>query len=106
MTSKPPKILRSDLEGELKKKIIKYLKFKGCKVRVNKQDATTQAAFPDITFYFEGFYGMIEVKKSARAKWRPGQKEAIAFWDEWSWGRGIWPENWEATKKELEEVLK
>lgn len=105
MASKPPKLLRTDLEGNLKKKIIAFLKRKGCKVRVNQQNATTESGFPDITFYFEGFYGMIEVKKSATARWRPGQKEAIEFWDNWSWGRGVYPECWEEVQKELEEIL-
>lgn len=104
--TKPPKLVRTDLEGNLKKQIIKFLKAKGCKVRVNEQNATTAAAFPDLTFYYEGFYGMIEVKKSAKARWRPGQKQAIEFWDDWSWARGVWPENWPEIKRELEIMLR
>lgn len=79
--------------------IVKWLKHKKCKVH------TCEAPY-GLTFFYEGFYGMIEVKKSARAKWRPGQKEAIAFWDEWSWGRGIWPENLDEVLAELDEILK
>lgn len=106
MAPKPPKLLRTDLEGNLKKQIVKFLKSKGCKIRINQQNATTSLGFPDLTFYYEGFYGMIEVKKSAKAKWRPGQKENIEFYDNWSWARGIYPENWEEVKKELEVLLK
>lgn len=106
MTKTVPKLTRTDLEGNLKKQIVKFLKSKGCKVRINQQNATTELAFPDLTFFYEGFYGMIEVKKSAKARWRVGQKEAIEFWDSWSWARGVWPgECWEKVKKELEEIL-
>lgn len=107
MTSKkPPKLIRTDLEGNLKKDIVKFLKSKGCKVRINKQDATTARAWPDLTFYLEGFYGQIEVKAHKSSKWRPGQKESVEFWDKWSWARGVYAENWGEVKKELEEILK
>lgn len=105
-SSRPPKIIKTDIEGNLKKNIVKFLKSKGCKVRINKQDATTSAAFPDLTFFLEGFYGMIETKAHKNSPWRPGQKEAIEFWDNWSWARGVYLENWEEVKKELEEILK
>lgn len=106
MVTKPPKLIREDLEGKLKKEIIKYLKSRGCRVRVNKQDATTSNGFPDITFYFEGLYGMIETKKHTNSPWRPGQKENIEFFDNWSWARGVWWENWGEVRKELEQLLK
>lgn len=104
--SKPPKILKDDVEGKLKKDIVKFLKSKGCKVRINKQDATTASAFPDLTFFYEGFYGMIETKAHKSSKWRPGQKEAIEFWDNWSWARGVYLENWPEVQSELEDILK
>lgn len=104
--SRPPKILRDDLEGKLKEKICKYLKSKGCRYRINKQDATTRRGWPDLEFFYEGFYGMIETKKHANSPWRPGQKENIEFFDKWSWARGVWIENWPEIQKELEEILK
>lgn len=104
--SKPPKILKEDLEGKLKKEICKYLRSKGCKCYVNKQDATTPAGRPDLEFFFEGFYGMIETKKHANSPWRPGQKKNIEFFDKWSWAKGVWWENWLEVREELEELLK
>lgn len=106
MTIKPPKILRDDLEGKLKKDIEKFLKSKGCRYRVNQQNATTRAGWPDIEFFYEGFYGMIETKKHANSPWRPGQKENIEFFNNWSWARGVWWENLDEIKKELEQILK
>lgn len=106
MVTKPPKILRTDLEGKLKKEVEAFLKKRGCEVWVNKQDATTRASRPDLTFFFEGFYGMIETKKHANSPWRPGQKEALAKWNKRSWARGVWWENWAEVQKELEDILK
>lgn len=106
MVSKPPKILRTDLEANLKKNIQKFLVSHGCKVRVNQQNATTRSGWPDLEFFFEGFYGMIEVKKHANSPWRPGQKENIEFFNNWSWARGIYQENWSDVQKELKEILK
>lgn len=106
MTGRPPKILRSDLESNLKKEIGKFLKSKGCRYRVNQQNATTRTGWPDLEFFYEGFYGMIETKKHANSPWRPGQKENIEFFNDWSWARGVWIENWPDVKKELEALLK
>lgn len=105
MASRLPKLLRTDLEGNLKKKIARYLRSKGCEVWMNKQDATTSAARPDLTFFIDRFYGMIETKKHANSPWRPGQKESLEKWDKRSWARGVWWENWEEVKKELEQIL-
>lgn len=104
--SKPPKLTRSDLESNIKKELEKFLKAKGCKVRINKQDATTRRGWPDMTFYYEGLYGMIETKKHANSPWRPGQKENIEFFNNWSWARGVYAENLDEVKQELEELLK
>lgn len=107
MTTKPPKLTRSDLEGELKKKIIKYLKSKGCKVRVNKQDATTQTAFPDLTFYCFGRCGFIEVKKHADSPFRPGQERTIAdLRREGFYAEVVFLENWSKIKEELDFLMK
>lgn len=93
------------LEKDFQAKIIKYLKSKGCFVWKTQQNATTQAGVADIFFCLEGFYGFIEVKKSKTAKLRPGQKEFIEKMNNWSYGKIIYPENWDEAKKELNSLL-
>lgn len=94
------------LEKDFQASIIKWLRSKGCIVLKQKMDATTHAGTPDILFLKEGFWGAIEVKKSKTAKFRPGQKEALAKMNDWSWAKAVYPENWATIKKELEEILK
>ena len=92
-------------EADFQKKVISWLRKHGCLVLKYEQNATTRAGVADVFFCKEGFYGFIETKKSKTAKLRPGQKEFIEKMDEWSYGRICYPENWDATKKELEAIL-
>lgn len=92
-------------EKEFQAKVMKYLRSKGCFVRKMEQSATTQAGVADIFFCLEGFYGFIECKKSKGARIRPGQKEFIEKMNKWSWGKICYPENWEETKGELNDIL-
>lgn len=84
---------------DLYKDLARWLKHKKCKV-------DTHSAPYSMTFYYEGLYGMIETKKHKSSKWRLGQKENIEFFNNWSWARGVYAENLEEVKAELEELLK
>ena len=92
-------------ESDLQAKIIRYLKTKGCVALKYQQNATTIAGVADVVFFKEGFYGWIEVKRTKNASRRPGQEQFIQKMNEWSWARVVWPDNWEETKKDLEELL-
>lgn len=105
MATKPPKIMRTDLESALQARFIKWLRSKGCIVWKLEQSATTQAARPDCIFLYEGFWGAIEFKKSAKARFRPGQKQMIEKLNEWSYARVVYPENEAEVKAELEQIL-
>lgn len=93
-------------EGKVKAEIVKWLRSKGCFVWICKQDSTTQKGASDLVFFFEGFYGWIEVKASKTAPRRPGQEAFVKKMDEWSWAKVVYPENWDETKRELESLLK
>lgn len=92
-------------EADFQKKVVQWLKKKGCVVLKYEQNATTRAGVSDLFFCKEGFYGFIETKKSKTAKLRPGQKEFIEKMSDWSYGRIVFPENFEEIKKELEKLL-
>lgn len=93
------------LERNFQKAVIKWLKGKGCFVWKMQQNATTQAGVSDIFFCIEGFYGFLEVKKGKSAKRRPGQEEFVKKMNEWSYAKVVFPENWDETRKELEEII-
>lgn len=92
-------------EAKFQASVIKYLRSKGCVVYKMQQNATTRIATPDVLFLKEGFWGAIECKASARAKFQPGQKEMVAKLNEWSYATVAYPANWPEIKKELDVIL-
>lgn len=93
-------------EADFQKKVISWLKKQGCLTLKYEQNATTHAGVADVFFCKEGFYGFLECKKAKNSPLRPGQKEFIMKMSEWSYGKIIYPENFEEVKKELEYLLK
>lgn len=92
-------------ESDFQAKVIKWLRSKGCMVYKMQQNATTRLATPDVFFIKEGFWGAIECKASARAKFQPGQKEMVAKLNDWSYAAVAWPDNWPEIQKELSVIL-
>jgi len=92
------------LESKLQSEIIKWLRAKKC-FTMKCGGAGTPVGTADIFFCYEGFYGFIEVKKSAKAKFQPLQPEFLAKMSEWSWAKAVWPDNWDEVKAELEQML-
>lgn len=94
------------LEKDFQSKVIRWLKSQGCVVLKYEANATTKVGVADVFFCKEGFYGFLECKKSKNAKKRPGQQAFIDKMDEWSYGKFVYPENWDTIKAELGEMLK
>lgn len=92
-------------ESQLQSEIIKYLKKKGCYVIKHSAHPGVPMGCPDLSFYYEGLYGFIEVKASKTAKFQPLQKETIEKLDNWSWAKVVYPNNWAEVKIELEAIL-
>ncbi len=92
-------------EVKLQTDIIKYLKKKGCYVIKTKPGTGTPTGCPDIIFLFEGFWGAIEVKASAKAPYQPLQKETLEKLNSWSFAKSVYPDNWDDVKSELEVLL-
>lgn len=89
-------------ESEFEKEVVKFLKSKGCQVFKMRY---APEGTPDRLFLKEGFWGMLEVKKSRTAKFQPLQKEKLAFFNDWSYAKATYPENWGEIKAELEVIL-
>lgn len=101
-----PKLTKADPEAEFKKKVIKWLKAKGCEVFKMNPGAGVPDATEDLLFLKEGFWGFLECKKSKNAKHRPGQDKTVARHNEMSYSAFCYPENWDKIQKELEKMLK
>lgn len=105
MVGKPPKLTKTDLEAKFQRTVASWLRKKGCTVFKMTPGPGVPAGTPDILFLKEGFWGMVELKKSKTARFQPGQKEAIAKYHEMSWCRAVYPEIWGDIQAELEQML-
>lgn len=93
-------------ESEFQKKVASWLRERGC--RVIKQDPTIgkQKGIPDLLAIKEGLWIMLEIKAAKNSAHQPGQDDWVAWADENSYGKFVYPENWEEIQEELEEMLK
>ena len=93
-------------ESDFDKKVVNYLKGKGCFViKLTPGVAGIPVGVADRFFCKEGFYGFAEIKKSKTAPFRPLQPEFIKKMHDWSWCKAIYPENWDEIRKELDDML-
>jgi hypothetical protein len=90
------------MEAKLQSQIIKWLKSKGAYVIKSKPGPGVPVGCPDIIFLFEGAWGAIECKATARAQWQPGQEATLKrlnIWSPFVWK--IYPDNWLDIQKVL-----
>lgn len=89
-------------ESAFEKEVVKFLKSKGCDVFKMRY---APEGTPDRLFLKEGFWGMLEIKKSKNAPFRPLQPEKLARYNNWSYAKAVYPENWLEIQVELEMML-
>lgn len=89
-------------ESAFEKEVVKFLKSKGCDVFKMRY---APEGTPDRLFLKEGFWGMLEVKKSKDAPFRPLQPEKLERYNNWSYAKAVYPENWLEIQVELEMML-
>lgn len=92
-------------EAKFQQGVIKWLRQHKCVVFKLNPGPGIPDGTPDLLFLIDGFWGMLECKKNKMAKFRPGQKEAIEKYNNMSWCKTVYPENWEEVRKELEAIL-
>lgn len=93
-------------EAKFQKDIIAWVKKKGAICFKMTPGSGIPDGTPDYLCLKDGFWFMLEFKKSKTAKFRPGQKEALAKYNEMSYAVVVYPENAAEIKQELEEMLK
>lgn len=90
------------LESQYQAELIKTLKqmFPGCIVLKNDPDYLQ--GFPDLTLLCDGFWAVLEVKRSERALDRPNQAFYVEMADKMSFAAFIYPENEEEVLRALQ----
>ena len=94
------------LESKFQKEVIEDLErlFPGCLIL--KNDPTYKQGISDLLILWKKRWGMLEVKKSAKAKHRPNQDYYVERLNEMSFARFIFPENKEQVLHEMESAWK
>lgn len=90
-------------ERDFASKVRSHLRKKGAYVVVNRAAPGVPVGCPDTTFLYEGAWGVIEFKRSAKAPYRVGQKPTLNRLAKWSpFVYTVYPENWPEVQAELD----
>lgn len=93
------------MERKTQKRLIQYLKKKGCYVIKTKPGPGTPVGCPDVIAFYEGWWGAFEVKRSARAPFKPLQKDTLVKLAGWSTVWVVHPDNIDDVISQLEKML-
>lgn len=95
------------MEAKVQKRLINYLKSKGCYVIKTRPDArgSVPVGCPDVFAFYEGWWGAFEVKAYATSPYRPLQKETLEKLDKWSTAWVVHSGNIDDVIRQLEKML-
>lgn len=90
-------------ESKFQKKLIDEIKqkFVNNQVYISKLDSGYTQGVPDLLILIDDFWGMLEIKKSAKASHRPNQEYYIFKFGNMSFASFIFPENKDEVLKAL-----
>lgn len=91
-----------NVESKLQAEIIKFLKARGVYIINTRPQPGTPTGCPDIIGLYGGAWLAIEVKASLKSGFRPGQRQTLARFSDWSpFVYVAYPENWPEIKAGL-----
>lgn len=93
------------MESKVQKRLIKYLKGKGCYVIKTKPGLGTPVGCPDVWAFYEGWWGAFECKAYANSPYQPLQKETLEKLDKWSTAWVVHSDNIDDVILQLEKML-
>lgn len=93
------------MESQTQKRLIQYLKRKGCYVIKTKPGPGTPVGCPDVFAFLEGWWGAFEVKARANSPFQPLQKETIEKLNDWSVAWVVHSGNINKVISQLEKML-
>jgi Holliday junction resolvase len=93
------------MEAKVQKRLIDYLRKKGCYVIKTKPGMGTKVGCPDIIALLEGCWLAFEIKAHANSPFQPLQKEVLAKLADWSIARVVHSENIDEVIADLDKIL-
>lgn len=94
------------MEGQIQKRLVKYLKSKGCYVIKTKPGVGVPVGCPDVIALHEGAWFAFEVKADSKSSFQPLQKETIERLAKWSFAYVIHSENYDKIVLELDSIFR
>lgn len=95
----------SKLERDFQKQLIKDIKIRIPEAIVKKNDPNYIQGIPDLSVDVGPYSYHLEVKKSAKAPYRPNQEYYLNHYNtNGGWARTIYPENKEEVLNEMEQT--
>lgn len=93
------------MEAKVQKRLITYLKTKGCYVIKTKPGLGTPVGCPDVWAFYEGWWGAFECKAYANSPYQVLQKETLEKLDKWSTAWVVHSDNIDEVLMQLEKML-
>ena len=93
------------MEKKTQQRLTKFLRSKGFYVIKTRPGPGTPVGCPDVIALNEGLWVAFEVKASAKASFRPLQKETVKKFKDWSFCWVVYPENIDEVIEELKKML-
>lgn len=91
-------------EAQLQSRIIRWLKDCGAYVVKTRPGMGTPVGCPDVLFFYGDRYGVIEVKRSLAASFRPGQQATLQRFRDWDAPAYVaTPETWPVIRFQIVE---
>ena len=93
------------VESKVQKRLVRFLKSKGCYVIKTKPGPGTPVGCPDVLALYEGFWAAFEVKADSSSPFQPLQEATISKFEGWSFARVVHSENIDEVIGALELIL-
>lgn len=93
------------MEAKVQKRLIQYLKGKGCYVIKTKPGLGTPVGCPDVFAFYEGWWGAFEVKATEKSPYRSLQKETLEMLGRWSTTWVVHSDNIDDVISQLDMIL-
>lgn len=93
------------MESQVQKRLIKFLKSKGCYIIKTKPGLGTPVGCPDVWAFLEGWWGAFECKATEKSPFQPLQKETLEKLDKWSTAMVVHSGNIDDVILQLEKML-
>ncbi len=93
------------MESKVQKRLINFLKSKGCYVIKTKPGPGTPVGCPDVWAFLGNWWGAFECKATAKSRYQPLQETTLEILSQWSTAMTVHSGNIDDVILQLEKLL-